>query len=65
MIGYTKDGPGASQMRTEVPPIFEKLEAQMEANRATHDEIERFIGELNLFGAAAVSFPERRDTFHA
>lgn len=65
MIDYTKNGPGAFRMKTKVRPVFEKLEGQMEANRATHNEIERFINELNLFGVATVSFPERRDTFHA
>jgi hypothetical protein len=65
MLDYTKDGPGAFKMKTEVPPVFEKLEGQMEAHCASHDEIETFIEELTLRGAASLSFPERRCNFFA
>jgi len=65
MIDYSKDVPGRFKMQNVIPPVYEKLEGQMEANRASHDEIERFIVELNLFGAATLSFPERRNNFQA
>jgi hypothetical protein len=65
MLDFVKDGPGTSKMPSVIPPIYEKLEGQMEANCASHDEIETFIEELNLRGAASLSFPERRCNFFA
>lgn len=65
MLDYMKDGPGTSKMRSVIPPVYEKLEGQMEAHCASHDEIEKFIEELTLRGAASLSFPERRCNFFA
>ena len=63
MIDYAKDGPGA--FTSVLPPVFEKLEGQLEANNASRLEIERFIEELNRTGSASVSFTDRRHAFHA
>jgi hypothetical protein len=65
LLDYTKEGPGTFKMRNVMPPVFEKLEGQMEANCASHDEIKTFIEELHLRGVASVSFPVRRCNFFA
>ena len=65
MLDYTKDGPGAFKMKTDVPPVFEKFEGQLQANNVYRDEIEKFVNELNLLGAAEISFPDRHHTFRA
>jgi hypothetical protein len=56
-----KSGPGAFPEPIEVPAIDEKLEAQMKANCATEEEIDALVDELNLRGAASVSFLVRRN----
>ena len=63
MLDYSKDGPGA--FKNVLPPVFEKLEGQLEANNVYRCEIEISIRELNLFGAAVISFSERRCDFSA
>jgi len=63
MLDYSKSGPGA--FTNVMPPVYEKLEGQMKLNGASDDEVEKFINELNLFQAAALSFPERRNKLHA
>ena len=65
MLDYSKDGPGTFKMQNVIPPVYEKLEGQMQANCATHGEIEKFINELDLSGAATLSFPERRNSLYA
>ena len=61
MLDYSKDGPGECRMPSVMPAVYEKLEAQLKANCASQDEAERFINELDLFAAAKLSFPERRN----
>jgi hypothetical protein len=62
MLDYSKS-PGA--VRSVIPPVYEKLEGQMEANNASPEEIEKFIAELNLRRLAVLSFPDRRNGFRA
>jgi hypothetical protein len=61
MLDYSKDGPGA--FTSVLPPL--KLAAQLAANNAYLDEIGDFETELNRFGAAVISFPDRRHGFRA
>ena len=62
----TRRGPGAFKTEPVVLPlVFEKLEVWMQGRLATHDEIERFVNELNRCGSAALSFPERKATIRA
>jgi len=65
MFDYWKDGPATYKKLSALPPVYEKIEGQMQANGASHEEIERFIDELNLFGTATLSFPERLNKFKA
>lgn len=60
-LDYSKSGPGAF---TSVLPLL-KLAPQLTANNAYRDEIQDFETELNLLGAAAISFPDRRHVFRA
>jgi len=53
-IDYAKHAPTRT-MRTEVLAVFEKLEAQLQANGAIKIERENFIRELNEQGMAVVS----------
>jgi hypothetical protein len=62
-IGYTHQGPGFT-MKTRVPLVFEKLESQLAADQVYWAEREKFITDLNVFGAATVSFPARDHKFH-
>ena len=64
MIDYERDGPGTYKAKPAVlPPVFEKLEAQLVANKALQREAETFIDELGTRGEATLSFPERLDRF--
>jgi hypothetical protein len=65
MIDYSKDGPGSPKMMTKIPWVFENVERQLRANNASQDEIEKFIRELNLRGAAQLSSTDRRFNFLA
>jgi hypothetical protein len=58
MLDYSKNGPGAFRS-VLLPPILEKLERQLQANNASREETERFVRELNLSGAAGLSFADR------
>jgi hypothetical protein len=51
-------------MPVVIPPVYEKIEAQMQVNGASQEEIKRSIDELNLVGAATLSFPERLNKFY-
>ena len=62
MLDYTKEGPGY-RMVTVVPPVYEKLEAQLEANNVFQAKREKFISNVNAFGAAVISFPARYFNF--
>ena len=61
LLDYSKDGLGA--FRSVLPPDLEKVEGQLRANDASQEEVEKFIAEFNLRGAAVLSFPERRCSF--
>ena len=58
MLDYSKDGPGP--FRSVLPP--EKLDGQLQANCALHEEVRKFIHDLETQGVALLSFPERRTT---
>ncbi len=53
---YKKEGLEA-QLVTIVPPVFEKMEAQLECNQVPPYAREKIIYELNRCGAAVVSVP--------
>jgi hypothetical protein len=57
-IEYTHEGPSFT-MKMKVPLVFEKLESQLEANSVFWTEREKFIADLNTFGAAVISFRTR------
>jgi hypothetical protein len=63
MLDYSKDGPGA--FNSVLPPVFEKLEGQLQANSASRQEIEEFVRQLNLSGTAVISFPDRHHNISA
>ena len=58
MLEYTKEEAGGV-MKTIVPQVFEKLEAQLELNNVLEVERETFISDVSTFGAAVISFPTR------
>jgi hypothetical protein len=62
MLDYTKEDEDGT-MKTVVPPVFEKLEAQLESNNVLRAERDRFISDVNAFGKAVISFPTRRIKF--
>jgi len=62
MLDYSKEAPGHT-MKTLVPPTFEKLEAQLEANCVLSTEREKVINDVNLVGEATISFPARYHKF--
>jgi hypothetical protein len=64
MLDYVKEGPGY-RMPTVVPPVYEKLEAQLAANNVFRAEREKLISEVNAFGTAVISFPARYRNFRA
>jgi hypothetical protein len=59
---YRKENP-AALLETRVPPIFEKIEAQLQANQVPQSVRERIIDDLNRCGMADVSVPELRSSF--
>jgi len=61
MFDYAKEGLGA--YKSVLPPICEKIEAQLQANMASQDEIEKFIERLRGLGKATLKFTERRYRF--
>jgi hypothetical protein len=63
MLDYIKEGPGY-RMVTVVPPVYEKLEAQLAANNVFQAQREKFISKVNAFGTAAISFPARYSKFY-
>ena len=63
MLDYIKEGPGY-RMVTVVPPVYEKVEAQLAANNVFQAEREKLISEVNAFGTATISFPARYSKFH-
>jgi hypothetical protein len=63
MLDYSKGGAGP--FKSVLPPILEKLEAQLRVNNASREEIERFVSDLNLSGAAVISFPDRNHSVRA
>lgn len=63
MLDYTKEGPGY-RLQTLVPPIHEKLDAQLAASLVLHENRERFMAEVNASGSAVISFRPIRSAFY-
>ncbi len=53
---YKKEGWGV-QLVTIVPPVLEKMEAQLDCNQVPAYACEKIIDELNRCGVAVVSVP--------
>lgn len=53
---YKKEGRGGSLVTT-VPPVFEKIEAQLQCNQVPSYAREKIIDELNRCGFAVISVP--------
>jgi hypothetical protein len=60
---YRKEG-RAALLETKVPPIFEKIEAQLQVNQVPQYARERIINDLNRCGTADVSVPELYFSFY-
>jgi hypothetical protein len=62
MLDFVKEGPGYT-MRTDVRPVYEKLDAQLAVSGVFEEERKQIIGHFNAFGKAVLSFPERKTAF--